>query len=89
MKSASEGIGKRLRQARLKRGLTMDQLAEKTNISQSAISVIELGSSLPNTLTVERLARGLSIDPCWLAYGTGPKPEWLIKDNEAESDKER
>lgn len=75
MKTASDGLGRRLRQARTARGLTMDQLAQKANVSQAAISTLERDQNYPATNTVERLATALGVDPCWLAYGTGTKPD--------------
>ena len=76
MRLASEGIGKRLFEARIKRDLTMDQLADKSKINQSTISKLERGINDPAAGTVERLARALDVDPCWLAYGTGSEPDW-------------
>lgn len=76
MKRPSDGTGRRLKQARAQRQLTMDQLASKAKISQSAISVIESGQRNPTTQTIENLAWALEVDPAWLAYGTGNKPDW-------------
>jgi transcriptional regulator with XRE-family HTH domain len=76
MRLASDAIGKRLYEARIKRDLTMDQLAAKAGINQSTISKLERGINEPGAANVERLALALDIDPCWLAYGTGKKPDW-------------
>lgn len=57
--------------------MTMDSLAAKSGISQSAISYIEKGERKPTADTIEALADALEVDPCWLAYGTGVAPEWI------------
>ena len=48
-------IGSRLKQARLKAGLTQQEMAEKTNLSVAFISRIERGSS-----HINRIERGSS-----------------------------
>lgn len=73
---ASASISRRLFVARQKRGLTMQELADKSDVSPSAINLIEKGRRAPSAETVEGLAKGLGVDPCWLAYGTGVQPEW-------------
>lgn len=30
---------------------------------------------MPSVATVEKLAKALQIDPCWLAYGAGAAPD--------------
>ncbi len=81
MRLASAAIGKRLFEARIKRDLTMDQLAIKAKISQATISKLERGIHDPAAGVTEKLALALAVDPCWLAYGTGKKPEWLNKED--------
>lgn len=82
MRLSSQGVAKRLFEARRARDLTMDQLAAKAKVSQSAISRLELGKSYPATNTLEKLAIALEVDPCWLAYGTGEAPDWLTAKEE-------
>lgn len=78
--NASAQICRRLFQARAKREMTMAELAEKAGISPSAVNLIEKGRRSPSAELVESLARALNIDPCWLAYGTGKKPDWNDKE---------
>ena len=82
MRAASDGVGRRLYEARMQRDVTMDQLADRASLSQAAISLIEKDKIRPTAHTIEKLARGLEIDPCWLAYGTGSKPDWLDSKDE-------
>lgn len=77
MKSVGQLIGERLYLARTKRDMTMDQLSAKAGISQPNISRLESGRHDPSASTIAKLAAALSVDPCWLAYGTGTKPDWL------------
>ncbi len=57
----------------------MAELAAKSGLSASAINQIEKGRRAPTAETVEGLAKGLGVDPCWLAYGTGVQPDWTEK----------
>ena len=50
-----------LRELRLKRGMTQQQLAEKTGISQSDISKFETGGGNPSIKTLQRLAAGMGM----------------------------
>ena len=82
MKLGSDKVGKRLLEARTALGLTMDQLAKKAGVDQTTISKVETGRNRPAAHTVERLALAMGIDPCWLTYGTGTKPEFKNKAEE-------
>lgn len=66
-------LGKRLRHARLKRGLKQEQLAELAStpampISQAMISALEQRDS-ETTTAIFALARALKINPEWLQTG--------------------
>ena len=54
-------VGHRIKLARKRRGLSQEELAERVDRSTEAISGIERGRSLPNFLTLERLARALDV----------------------------
>ena len=56
---AGELFGMRMREIRVKRGLTQQAIAERAGIPQTHVSDIELGFKLPNLLTVVRLAIAL------------------------------
>jgi transcriptional regulator with XRE-family HTH domain len=77
----TEQFGKRLLTARTKRGLTMFELAAKAKVSTALINDAEKGRHSPSIDKVHQLAKALGVDACWLAYGTGDKPDWL---NQAE-----
>lgn len=63
-------LGKRLKHARLERGLTQQQLASASGVKQSDISKLERGGS--NTTTgVVRLAKALNCSAEWLDTGEG------------------
>lgn len=54
----------RLKEARLKSGMTQQELAYKSGISRVTIVMIENNySHSPNFRTINRLARALSINP--------------------------
>jgi len=57
--AAGEIFGARLREVRLKRGLSQIALAERVGIPQPHVSAMESGAKFPNLLTVLRLAVAL------------------------------
>ena len=75
----SDGLGRRLYDARIARDLTMDQLTEKTSISQPTISRLEKGTSIADAVMIEKLSIVLQVDPCWLAFGSGKIPDFIVE----------
>lgn len=66
-----EGVASRLRQTRLRVGLSVFALATAAGVSHTAVGNIERGTN-PSLATVEALATALVVSPGWLAYGLGP-----------------
>lgn len=56
-----KAIGKRIKSAREKKGLTQEQLAEEVNLSPMHISVIERGNKLPRLETLINIANVLDV----------------------------
>ena len=54
-------FGEKVAALRVKRGLTQDQLAEKTGLSVDTIGAIEQGRRWARLTTLHKLAKGLSI----------------------------
>lgn len=54
-------LGKNLRAARQKLGLTQEELAERSGVQAGEISRIEHGKRDPQVSTVERLAKGVGL----------------------------
>ncbi len=71
----SLGICVRLREARLARGMTLEELAGLADVTGPAISYLERGLKVPRADTIEKLARALRVSRCWLAFGDGHKPD--------------
>jgi transcriptional regulator with XRE-family HTH domain len=63
----SERVGPELRRLREERGLSVEELAEKSGVSVTTIRVSERGQRAPSDDTVARLARplGLTFDEVW------------------------
>jgi transcriptional regulator with XRE-family HTH domain len=57
--AAGELFGARLREVRLKRGLSQQELAERVGLPQPHVSAMESGAKFPNLLTVLRLSVAL------------------------------
>ena len=55
-------LGQRIRFERLKKGLSQEELAEKTDLSRRAISCIECGVNDPKYTTLLKIAEALEID---------------------------
>ena len=62
MSSEKKILGNRLRQIRISKGLTQEQLGEKINVSANAIGQFERGVILPNYSTLSKLIDALDID---------------------------
>jgi transcriptional regulator with XRE-family HTH domain len=58
-----EIVRRRIRELRLERGLTQEQLCERADISVDAVSRIEGGTRVPTMETIERLAKAFAVTP--------------------------
>jgi len=54
-------IARRVHALRQQRGLSLEALAQRCNVSKSMISLIERGESSPTAVVLERLAAGLGV----------------------------
>lgn len=59
--ASNQRIALRVRTLRADRQLSLDQLATKSGVSRSMISLIERGESSPTAVVLERLATGLGV----------------------------
>lgn len=62
MEDVYSAVGKRVREARKRRGLTQQGLAEQAGISSTFLSLLESGGRKGSLETYHRLAAGLAID---------------------------
>ena len=63
----------RLRERRRRAGLTQDELADLSEVSQSMVSALELGRiTAPSAGTVDRLAKTLGCTPEEIGYERRP-----------------
>ena len=71
LEMTKEAIAKRLRQARLAKGMSQHAVGSGLNPPQrrNEISRYERNGATPNVLTIEQLAAVLDVSPCWLAFG--------------------
>ena len=56
-------IGKRIKELRKIRHLSQEQLAEKIDINQNALSYIETGENFVSAETLEKLISALDVEP--------------------------
>lgn len=59
--TAKKALGKLIREARLRKGLRQNELAERVGVTQGAISQIEQGIVAPNSLLLGRISRELDL----------------------------
>lgn len=59
----SKSLGKKIRQIREARGLTQSELAERCELSDNFIGLLERGENSPSIFTLEKLARALNVSP--------------------------
>jgi transcriptional regulator with XRE-family HTH domain len=54
-----DALGERIRQERGKRGLSLEQLSKKAEVSRSMLSAVERGEKIPSVLVLDQIATGL------------------------------
>ena len=55
-------VGSRIRALRAERSMTVQQLADRSQISRRLLTQIELGQANPSLVTITRIARQLGVD---------------------------
>lgn len=66
-------FGQRLREQRIKHGLTLEQLAEKSELSSNYIGMVERGLKEPGLATIVKLLNALNISADTLLCDHGSK----------------
>jgi transcriptional regulator with XRE-family HTH domain len=59
-------IGDRLRDLRVRRALTQEELAEKADVGTNTVARLERNESEPHMSTLRKLSRALGVDPAEL-----------------------
>lgn len=54
-------LGHQIKQLRLQRGLSLEQLADRSEVSRSMLSAIERGEKAPTIVVLHRVANGLGL----------------------------
>jgi transcriptional regulator with XRE-family HTH domain len=62
----AEEVGRRLKDLRRSRGLTLAQLAQQTNLSIGSLSQVERGLVSPTIRTVYAVSTALGVSPAWI-----------------------
>src|ERR1700691_5701139 len=62
----AEGVGRRLKELRRSRGLTLTQHAERINLSVGSLSQVERGLVSPTIRTVYAVSTALGVSPAWI-----------------------
>lgn len=68
----AKAFGRRVRELRLKQGLTQESLAEAAGVHTTFISNVERGYRVPSVPTLLRLAGGLGVEPGKLVDALSP-----------------
>ena len=72
-------IAKRVRSLRAERGLSLEALAERSEVSRSMISLIERGESSPTAVVLDKLATALGVALATLFEDSGDVPSPLSR----------
>ena len=72
-------IGERIKRARISKGLTQEQLAEKLDVSIAFLSRIERGSSHINLRRLDEICNILGISQGFILEGTSEDSRKLFK----------
>jgi len=67
-----EGIGERLREARRKRGLTLEELSERCGLSAGFLSQVERGRSTLSIVSLSAICHALDLPIASLFSASGP-----------------
>ena len=67
-------LGRKIRDLRLRRGLTVQQLAEATGLSKGFVSQVENGRTSPSLATLQDLAKSLETSVAYLVVEEGLAP---------------
>jgi transcriptional regulator with XRE-family HTH domain len=67
--TASALFGKRLREIRLREGLSQEELARRADLHLTVVARLDRGERSPGLVTILRLAAGLDVDPGELLTG--------------------
>jgi transcriptional regulator with XRE-family HTH domain len=67
-------LSQRIKQARLKAGISQAELARRMNISRASVSIWESGGNVSQD-NIVRLSKLLRVTPEWLQYEVGARPE--------------
>lgn len=59
------GVGEKIKELRKKNNLKLEELAEKTGLSISYISLIERGLKNPSLKALERIAKAFNLPPSY------------------------
>ena len=68
-------IANRVRTLRTDRGMTLDALAAKSDVSRSMISLVERGESSPTAVVLEKIATGLGVSLATLFEDSSAPPD--------------
>lgn len=78
MTAPVNAIGKRLKEIRTERGLTLDDTARITGVSKPMLGQIERGQSIPTITTLWKVATGLKV--ALSSFLEEPQPEYTAVD---------
>ena len=66
-------VGKRIRQARIRLGLSRANLAKLVGVNERTITNYENGKTMKPSI-LQKIAKALEVDPQWLLTGEGSLP---------------
>lgn len=70
----NEGLSSRIKQARIKSGISQAELARRMDISRASVSIWESGGNVSQD-NIIKLSSLLKVTPEWLQYDVSARPE--------------
>jgi transcriptional regulator with XRE-family HTH domain len=80
-----EALGERVQSLRIDRGLTLRELADRSDVSVSMLSSVERGEKAPTVVVLDRIAGGLDVSLASLV--AGPDVDRVIVRRAADQDR--
>lgn len=75
-------LGRRVRDERFRRGLSLDELSQNARVSRSMLSAVERGAKAPTVLVLDRIATGLGTSLARILGEEQPLRVVLLRQNE-------
>lgn len=82
-------VGRRIRETRKLRGLTIEALSERVGLATDSLRHIEIAASYPSLQTLYRISAALQVSMDYIAGQTPTLTDCLVQDHGLSTEQER